>query len=111
MTSESCFEITCLQPGQTLRVAVDGGFAVRVLEGSVQVVSPPSWFGETVFSLKATVHAQDTHVVERGGWIEIVALSAARVAGLPRPAPIAYEDRTRVGRLVQRLSGALAWRG
>jgi hypothetical protein len=109
MTSESS-EITCLQPGQALRVAVDEGFALRVLEGSVHVVSPPSWFGENVFNLKSTVHAEEVHVVERGGWIEIVALSAARVQGLPRPAPVSYLDTTRVGRLVQLLTGALAWR-
>ena len=109
MTSESS-EITCLQPGQALRVAVDEGFAVRVLEGSVHVVSPPSWFGENVFNLKSTVHAEEVHVVERGGWIEIVALSAARVQGLPRPAPVGYVNTTLVGRLVQLLTGALAWR-
>ncbi|SCK42310.1 hypothetical protein VAR608DRAFT_4047 [Variovorax sp. HW608] len=109
MTSETS-EITCLQPGQALRVAVDEGFAVRVLEGSVQVVSPPAWFGENVFNVKSTVQAEEVHVVERGGWIEIVALSAARVQGLPRPAPVSYVNGTRVGRLVQLLTGALAWR-
>jgi hypothetical protein len=109
MTSESS-QITCLQPGQALRVAVDEGFAVRVLEGSVHVVSPPSWFGENVFSVKSTLHADEVHVVERGGWIEIVALSAARVQGLPRPAPVSYLNTTRVGRLVQLLTGALALR-
>ena len=110
MTSESS-EITCLQPGQALRVAVDEGFAVRVVEGSVQVVSPPTWFGENVFNVKSTVRAEELHVVERGGWIEIVALSAARVQGLPRPAPVSYVNTTRVGRLVQLLTGGLAWKG
>jgi len=109
MMSESS-EFTSLQPGQTLRVAVDEGFAVRVVAGSVQVVSPPSWFGETVFTVKSTVHAEEVHVVERGGWIEIVALSAARVQGLPRPAPVSYVNSTRVGRLVQLLTGGLAWK-
>ena len=110
MTSESS-EITCLQPGQVLRVAVDEGFAVRVVEGSVQVVSPPTWFGENVFNVKSLVRAEEAHVIERGGWIEIVALSAARVQGLPRPAPVTYLNTTRVGRLVQLLTGGLAWKG
>ena len=110
MTSESS-EITCLQPGQALRLAVDEGFAVRVVEGSVHVVSPPTWFGENVFNVKSTVHAEEMHVVERGGWIEIVALSAARVQGLPRPTPVNYVNTTRVGRLVQLLTGRLAWKG
>lgn len=109
MTNESS-GITCLQPGQALRVAVDEGFAVRVVEGSVQVASPPSWFGETVLSVKSTVRAEEVHVVERGGWIEIVALSAARVQGLPRPAPVSHVNSSRVGRLVQLLTGRLAWR-
>jgi hypothetical protein len=75
--------ITRWQPGQVLYMSVDAGSALRVLEGSVCVVALPIWIGETMFRTTATLHAQQVHVFERGGWIEIVALSAAQVQALP----------------------------
>jgi hypothetical protein len=107
--SSELSEITCLQPGQMLRVAVDAGFTLLVTQGCVNVVSPPTWFGETVFSEKATLHDGETHVVERGGWIEVSALSVAQVRGLPRPAPKPFAVASRVSRLVQLLTGDVAW--
>jgi hypothetical protein len=97
-------ETTCLQPGQTLRVAVDPGFTLLVTQGSVSVASPPSWFGETVFSVKATLHDGEAHVVEHGGWIEIVALSPAQFSAVPQPSRAAG-GASRVARLVQLLVG------
>ncbi|MDM0031467.1 hypothetical protein QTI33_04855 [Variovorax sp. J22P271] len=108
MTSE-LHETTRLLPGQALRVAVDPGHALWVLEGRVDLVSPPGWFGETVFSVRTPLQAGDVHVVERGGWIEVCALSPAEFRALPaaRPAPAA----PLVARLVQLLTGQVAWRG
>lgn len=101
-------EFTALEPGQTLRVAVDAGAWVRVLEGKVQLLSPPVWLGATVFNTRATLGAEDVHVVERGGWIEVVAHSAARVQVLPRPVPVGFLNTTRLGRCMQLLAGRLA---
>lgn len=100
-------EFTALEPGQTLRVAVDAGSWVRVVEGKVQLLSPPAWLGETVFNASAELGAEDLHVVERGGWIEVVARSAARVQVLPRSVPVRTTHLTRLMRWVQLLTGRL----
>ncbi len=107
MTAELA-DFTDLEPGQTLRIAVSPGFAVRVVEGSVQLVPPPSWLGDTVFSARATLHTEEVHVIERRGWIEIVALSPARVQSLPQAVPVNYGNRTRLWRPTQFLIGMLA---
>ncbi|MDM0076055.1 hypothetical protein QTH90_16740 [Variovorax sp. J2P1-59] len=106
MTSEFS-EITCLQPGQTLRVAVDAGAALLVTRGCVSVVSPPSWFGETVFTARSTLDEGEAYVAEHGGWIEVSALSPAQVRGLPRAATVPPAP-SRVARLVQLLVGNAA---
>jgi hypothetical protein len=108
--SSELSETTCLQAGQTLRVAVDAGFTLVVTQGRVDVISPPAWFGETVFSVKTMLHEGEAHVVERGGWIEVSALSAAQLRGLPRPARKPQATASRVARLVQLLTGDVAWR-
>ncbi|EYC50762.1 hypothetical protein AZ34_06560 [Hylemonella gracilis str. Niagara R] len=99
-------EFTALEPGQTLRVAVDAGAWVRVVEGKVQLLSPPAWLGETVFNASAELGAEDLHVVERGGWIEVVARSAARVQVLP--APVRSAHGARLGHWTQLLTDRLA---
>ncbi|VTU22633.1 hypothetical protein H4CHR_01028 [Variovorax sp. PBS-H4] len=78
---------TALLPGQSLRVALDAGTALLVLEGRVRVVSPPSWFGETAFTVKNEFGEGEAYVAERGGWVEVDALAsaAARICSLPRP--------------------------
>ncbi len=96
-------ETTCLQAGQTLRVAVDAGFTLLVTQGSVHVTSPPAWFGETVFSVKTTLHEGEAHAVERGGWIEVSAPSAAQVRGLPGPVHKPQATGSLVARLTQLL--------
>ncbi|MFO6420169.1 hypothetical protein ACLBKS_08200 [Hylemonella sp. W303a] len=98
-------EYTALEPGQSLRMAVDAGAWVRVVEGQVQLLSPPAWLGETVFNTRVTLHAEDVHWVERGGWIEVVARSAARVQVLPRSVPVRTTHLTRLMRWVQLLTG------
>jgi hypothetical protein len=101
-------EFTALEPGQTLRVAVDAGSWVRVVDGKVRLLSPPAWLGETVFNASATLGAEDVHVVEGSGWIEVVAHAAARVQVLPRPVPVRFLNTIRLGRWVQLLAGRLA---
>jgi hypothetical protein len=94
--------ITRLQAGKALHVPVTAGCALRVLEGQIRVVAPPAWINETVLRATSTVHARQVHVFERGGWVEIVAVSAARVQEeLPVPA------RSAVGRWVWRFVGRL----
>lgn len=107
MTSELP-EITCRQPGQTLRVAVDAGSALLVTRGCVSVVSPPSWFGETVFTARATLDEGEVYVAECGGWVEVSALSPAQVRGLPPAGTVAPTAPSRVTRLVQLLVGKAA---
>jgi hypothetical protein len=97
--------ITGLKPGQALHMAVDAGLALRVLAGSVRVVSPPAWIGETVFRGTATIHAEQVHVFERAGWAEIVPLSAARVQALPRSA--LSMSMPMIGRWLRRFAGLM----
>lgn len=103
-------ESTRLQPGQTLRMAVDAGFVLRVAQGRVDLAAPPSWLGESVFRAKTRLEEGEIHVFERGGWIDVTALSPARVGAVATPAATGPATASRVARLVQLLSGAAAWR-
>jgi hypothetical protein len=68
-----------LEPGQSLRTAVDAGTWLQVAEGRVRVVSPPGWFGETVFTAQAVLNEGDVHHLAHGGWIEVSALATAHL--------------------------------
>ena len=103
-------ESICLQRGRTLRMAVDAGFVLRVAEGSVDLSAPPSWLGESVFSVKTRLEEGQIHVVERAGWIEVTALAPARVGGVAMPAATGPAAASRLARLVQLLTGGVAWR-
>ncbi len=108
MTTEFS-QITRLQPGQALRVAVDKGAALFVAQGTVSVVSPPSWFGETVFTARSTLGEGEAYVAGHGGWIEVQALSQAQVCGLPRVATgSSAAQPSRVARLFRLLVGSAA---
>lgn len=98
-------ESTCLQPGETLRMAVDAGFVLRVAQGCVDLSAPPSWLSETVFSARTRLEEGEIHVFERGGWIEVTALSPARVGAVAMAAARRPEAASRVARLVQLLTG------
>lgn len=98
-------ETTRLSPGQTWRTAVDAGFTLLVTQGCVNVTAPPSWFGETMFSVRTLLHEGDPFVSERGGWIEVTALSPARVSAIPVSTTTAPMPVSRAIRLVQRLVG------
>lgn len=97
MISTDFSSTTRLLPGQSLRVALDAGTALMVLEGRVRVISPPSWVGETTFTVKNVFEEGEAYVAERGGWVEVDALAPARICGLPqlasgtaqRPSPVA----------------------
>ncbi|MGO4393384.1 hypothetical protein AB4Z46_18680 [Variovorax sp. M-6] len=101
-------ETTRLLPGQTLRMAVDAGFTLLVTQGCVNVTAPPSWFGETMFSVRTPLDDGEAFVSERGGWIEVTALSPARVSAIPVSSAAAPMPVSRVVRLVQRLIGGTA---
>jgi hypothetical protein len=95
---------THLLPGQSLRVALDAGASLLVLQGRVRVVSPPSWFGETVFSVHNEFGEGELFEAGQGGWIELSALTEARVQGVAQPARTArHAGGSRVARLLQLL--------
>ena len=101
-------QTTRLLPGQSLRMAVDAGFTLMVTQGCVDVTAPPSWLGETMFSVKTLLDEGQAFVSERGGWIEVKALSPARVGVVP--APVEPPLGSRVARWAQWLTGGVAWR-
>lgn len=96
---------TRLLPGQSLRVALDAGTALMVLEGRVRIISSPSWFGETVFTVKNEFEEGEAYVAERGGWVEVDALAPApaRICGLPQPVPGTALRPSPVARLLRLL--------
>lgn len=101
-------QTTRLLPGQSLRMAVDAGFTLSVAQGCVDVTAPPSWLGETMFSVKTVLDEGQAFVSERGGWIEVKALAPARVDMGAAPAEPPWASR--VARWVQLLTGGVAWR-
>lgn len=104
MTSDLS-ETTRLEPGQSLRVALDAGASLLVMEGRVRIVSPPSWFGDTMFSVRNSFDEGEAYVAGRGGWIEVTALAPVRLRGMPQAAPAVPAAHSRVARLWQLLAG------
>ncbi|WP_076999381.1 hypothetical protein [Variovorax sp. KK3] len=104
MNTRDLAPVTHLLPGQSLRVALDAGASLLVLEGRVRVASPPSWFGETVLTVKNDYQAGEVYVAGQGGWIELSAQGAASVQGIAQPAaPARRPGESRVSRLLQLL--------
>jgi hypothetical protein len=64
-----------LEPGQSLRISVDAGAWLQLAEGRARVVSPPGWFGETVFMAETLLEEGEVHRLPHGGWIEVSALT------------------------------------
>lgn len=92
-----------LQPGDSLRTALDPASWIEVEQGCVQLVAPPAWFGETMFSATQRLEEGAVHRVERGGWVELQALAPARLRlHAPQPAAGATPRRA-TGRPVMRL--------
>jgi hypothetical protein len=76
--------ITELLPGRPLRIALERGDVLRVLEGRVRLTAPPRWLGETLIGLAGALQEGEVHVAEQGGWVEIVALTPARLGATAR---------------------------
>jgi hypothetical protein len=98
-----------LEPGQSLRTCVDAGTWLQVAEGRVRLVSPPGWFGGTVFMSETALDEGDVHRMAHGGWIEVSALkpSHLRVHAPTEGAPAAsaYSEARPVMRFVRLLTG------
>lgn len=77
-----------LEPGQSLRTAVDAGTWLQLAEGRARVVSPPGWLGDTVFMTETLLGEGDVHCVPQGGWIEVSAVSAVAPVHLRVHAPV-----------------------
>ncbi|KLN54299.1 hypothetical protein [Variovorax paradoxus] len=108
LTLDRLPDTVVLQPGEALRAALDPATWLEVLEGRALLVSPPSWFGDTVFTAKTVLNDGDVHRLERGGWIELSALTPVRLrVHAPQQAPAAWPAEPRpVMRLVRLLTGS-----
>lgn len=84
-TLSSAPALVTLEPGQSLRTAVDAGTSLQVAEGRVRLVSPPNWFGESLFMTEAALDEGDVHRLDRGGWIEVTALHAPALLRIHAP--------------------------
>jgi hypothetical protein len=98
-----------LEPGQSLRTSVEAGAWLQLAEGRARVLSPPGWFGETVFMTETLLDEGDVHRLPQGGWIEVAALSAVHLrvhapVGVRARAVVAEETRP-VMRFVRLLTG------
>jgi hypothetical protein len=110
LTLDRLPDTVTLHPGQALRTSLDPASWLEMLEGCAQLVSPPSWFGDTVFTVKTVLNDGDVHRLERGGWIELSALTPVRLRvhapQLAADAPASRPVETRpVMRLVRLLTG------
>lgn len=97
-----------LEPGQSLRTAVDAGAWLQLAEGRARVVSPPGWLGERVFMTETLLGEGDVHCVPQGGWIEVSAITSVhlRVHAPVRPVRAAPVEEARpVMRFVRLLTG------
>lgn len=95
-----------LEPGQSLRVALDAGAWLQVAEGRARVMSPPGWFGETVFMTQTVLCEGDVHRLELGGWIEVLALTAVHLrVHAAMTAPVSAPEPRPVMRFVRLLTG------
>jgi hypothetical protein len=55
-----------LEAGQSLRTSVEAGAWLQLAEGRARVVSPPGWFGETVFMTETLLDEGDVHRLPQG---------------------------------------------
>ncbi|MGJ7575212.1 hypothetical protein ACSFBX_32155 [Variovorax sp. RB2P76] len=98
-----------LEPGQSLRTSVEAGAWLQLAEGRARVVSPPGWFGETVFMTETLLDEGDVHRLSHGGWIEVCALTPVHLrlhAPLASPSrAVAPTEARPVMRFVRLLTG------
>jgi hypothetical protein len=95
-----------LQPGEAFRTALDRATWLEVRQGSVLLVAPPSWLGETVFTAQTRLGEGEVHRLARGGWVELVALTVVRLR-IHAPAP--STQASPAVRWLRRLAGG--WSG
>ena len=95
-----------LEPGQSLRTSVDAGAWLQLAEGRARVVSPPGWFGETVFMAETLLEEGEVHRLPHGGWIEVSALTPVHLrVHVPRVAQVSPVEARPVMRFVRLLTG------
>jgi hypothetical protein len=95
-----------LEPGQSLRTSVDAGAWLQLAEGRARVVSPPGWFGETVFMAETLLEEGEVHRLPHGGWIEVSALTAVHLrVHVPLVAQVSPVEARPVMRFVRLLTG------
>lgn len=68
-----------LHPGQALRTSIEAATWLEMVEGCAELSAPPSWFGDAVFTARTVLNDGDVHRTERGGWIELLALTSVRL--------------------------------
>ena len=78
-TTERLPDMVLLHPGQTLRTSLEATTWLEMLEGCAELSAPPSWFGDAVFTARTVLNDGDVHRAERGGWIELSALTPVRL--------------------------------
>jgi hypothetical protein len=89
-----------LGKGDVRRVLMDAGTTVLVLEGSASVRGPLQWLAENVVGAEQRLWAEQTFVIEIGGWIDLMAVEAAELLVLP---PQGVQVWQRVVRGLERL--------
>ncbi|MET3383164.1 hypothetical protein [Variovorax paradoxus] len=95
-----------LEPGQSLRTSVDAGAWLQLAEGRARVVSPPGWFGETVFMAETLLEEGEVHRLPHGGWIEVSALTPVHLrVHVPPVAQVSAVEARPVMRFVRLLTG------
>jgi len=95
-----------LEPGQSLCTSVDAGAWLQLAEGRARVVSPPGWFGETVFMAETLLEEGEVHRLPHGGWIEVSALTPVHLrVHVPPVAQVSAVEARPVMRFVRLLTG------
>lgn len=94
-----------LEPGQSLRTSIEAGAWLQLAEGRARVVSPPGWFGETVFMTETLLEEGEVHRLPHGGWIEVSALTPVHLrvhvpVAVQRAAPVEARPVMRFVRLL-----------
>lgn len=72
-----------LAQGETRKMLVEAKTTVFVATGVITLRSPLGWLAETVVAQEIVLEAEETLVVESGGWIDFTALDSARLVLIP----------------------------
>lgn len=88
--------------GETRQFLLDPGSTVLLLVGEAELHGPPEWLAEAMVRPRWRLGAEQIWQAERGGWIELAALSALQVLVIP-PDGVAWWRR--VGRCLDAVFG------